>query len=285
MAETTSISWTDATFNPWIGCTRVSPACDHCYAARDNDRRGWVEGWGAGVPRKRTSENNWNKPRQWNRKAAETGYRPRVFCASLADVFDNEVEQAWRDDLWQLIRETPLLRWILLTKRIGNAPKMLPPDWPFSHVGLMATIVTQQEWDRDFHKLMAVPAAWRGVSAEPLLGCIDIGDAAPDWIITGGESGPGCRQLDMDAVRSLRDQCKRNGIAFHHKQNGDFHGRDSGCLIDGVEHKFFPPLLTDVVPERKPADHRLREIGREIRARVAKLDNLGGKAVDMVELD
>lgn len=241
MAEVSEISWTDATFNPWIGCTKVSPACDRCYAARDNERRGWVPGWGAGVPRRRTK--TWGDPLKWNRKAAQTGYRPRVFCASLADVFDNEVQQAWRDDLWQLLRETPNLRWILLTKRIGNAAKMLPADWPFPNAGLMSTLENQTVWDRDYPKLAALPAAWHGVSAEPLLGRIDIGDAKPDWIITGGESGPGFRHLDMEAVRSLRDQCARNGITFHHKQNGGIRGKVAGCLVDGVEHKHFPPAL------------------------------------------
>ena len=241
MAEVSEISWTDATFNPWIGCTKVSPACDRCYAARDNERRGWVPGWGAGVPRRRTK--TWGDPLKWNRKAAQTGYRPRVFCASLADVFDNEVQQAWRDDLWQLLRETPNLRWILLTKRIGNAAKMLPADWPFPNAGLMSTLENQTVWDRDYPKLAALPAAWHGVSAEPLLGRIDIGDAKPDWIITGGESGPGFRPLDMDAVRGLRDQCARNGVTFHHKQNGGIRGKVAGCLVDGVEHKHFPPAL------------------------------------------
>ena len=187
MAEQSGISWTDATFNPWIGCTKVSPACDWCYAESDNNRRKWVEGWGPGVPRRRTK--TWGDPVKWNRKAAETGVPLRVFCASLADVFDNEVPQDWRNDLWQLVKATPNLRWLLLTKRIGNAPKMLPADWPYPNAGLMATLANQEEWDRDFRKLMAVPAAWHGVSAEPLLGRIDIGDARPDWIITGGESG------------------------------------------------------------------------------------------------
>jgi protein gp37 len=246
MAKVSAISWTDATFNPWIGCTKVSPACDHCYAERDNSRRGWVPGWGPGVPRKRTK--TWGEPLKWNRKAAETGRPLRVFCASLADVFDNEAPQAWRDDLWQILRQTPNLRWILLTKRIGNAHKMLPPDWPFPNAGLMATLANQEEWNRDIGKLMSTPATWRGVSAEPLLGPIDIlagpmGMGLPDWIITGGESGPGRRPLDMDAVRLLRDQCADLGITFHHKQNGGLRGKDNGCLVDGVEHKHFPPAL------------------------------------------
>lgn len=245
MAEISAISWTDATFNPWIGCTKISPACLHCYAARDNNLRKWVPAWGEvgqpPTPRKRTK--TWGEPLKWNRKAALTGYKPRVFCASLADVFDNEAPQAWRDDLWQLLRETPNLRWILLTKRIGNAAKMLPPDWPFQNAGLMSTLENQEVWDRDYPKLARTLAAWHGISAEPLLGRIDIGNARPDWIITGGESGPGFRNLDMEAVRFMRDQCARNGITFHHKQNGGFRGKDAGCLVDGVEHKHFPPQL------------------------------------------
>ena len=243
MAEISEISWTDSTFNPWIGCTKVSDACEKCYAERDNKHRKWTPGWGTGVPRHRTSKGYWDQAPRWNRKAAQTGYRPRIFCASLADVFDNEAPQEWRDDLWQLLRETPNLRWMLLTKRIGNATKMLPPDWPFPNAGLMATLENQEVWDRDYHKLIATPAAWHGVSAEPLLGHIDIGDARHDWIITGGESGPGFRPLDMNAVRSLRAQCARNGIAFHHKQNGGIHGKANGCLLDGVEYKNFPPAL------------------------------------------
>jgi protein gp37 len=109
---------------------------------------------------------------------------------------------------------------------------------------MMATLENQTVRDRDYPKLAALPAARHGVSAEPLLGHIDIRDAKPDWIITGGESGPGFRPLDMNAVRSLRDQCARNGIAFHHKQNGGFRGKDSGCLVGGVEHKHFPPAVS-----------------------------------------
>lgn len=251
MAEKTEISWADATFNPWIGCTKVSVwpqgACEHCYAERDNKLRGWVPGWGPGVPRRRTK--TWGEPVKWHKKAMQTGYKPKVFCASLADVFDNEVDPSWRVDLWRLIEATSNLRWMLLTKRIGNARNMVPHAWLVGHwprhVGLMATLATQEEWDRDYPKLALwrdlVP--WVGVSVEPLLGRINIGNARPDWIITGGESGSGFRPLDMDAVRSLRDQCKRNDIAFHHKQNGGFRGKDAGCLIDGVEHKNFPQAL------------------------------------------
>jgi protein gp37 len=251
MGENSAISWTDATFNPFIGCTKVSAACDHCYAARDNERRKWVDGWGAGVPRRRTSVDYWKQPIRWNKTALAKYGRPmRVFCASLADVFDNEVDPAWRDDLWRLVRYTPNLRWILLTKRIGNARKMLPFDWGhgYDNVGLMATLENQDVWDRDYGKLMDIPARWRGVSAEPLLGPIDMSSKMAshgqiDWMITGGESGPAHRPLDVDAVRLIRDQCSFYGVAFHHKQNGGITGKAAGCLVDGVEYKNFPPAL------------------------------------------
>lgn len=251
MAETSGISWTDSTFNPWIGCTKVSVGpqglCEHCYAERDNKFWKWVPGWGPGEPRRRTK--TWDQPRKWQGHAATFhkvhGRRRRVFCASLADVFDNEVPDEWRTDLWQLIRETPDLNWILLTKRIGNVAKMVPSDWPFPHAGIMASIGTQPEWERDIGKLLSTPAPWRGVSAEPLLGEIvmDWMTEYPDWIITGGESGPNCRPLEMNHVRTLRDQCAALGIAFHHKQNGGVRGNARGCLVDGEEHKAFPEAL------------------------------------------
>jgi protein gp37 len=203
-------------------------------------------GWGPGVPRERTSASNWAEPLRWNRKATTTGYRPRVFCASMSDVFDNEVDPQWRVDLFDLIRTTPLLRWMLLTKRIGNAAKMLPSDWEsgaFSHVGLMATLANQEEWDRDYPKLMRTPATWHGVSIEPMLQPIDIGDAQPEWIIVGGESGRHPRPIKAEWVRSIRDQCQRNGIAFHFKQWGGRQPKSNGCLLDGIEHKAFPRVL------------------------------------------
>jgi protein gp37 len=196
------------------------------------------------VPRRRTK--TFNDPIRWNREAELTGVRPRVFGGSLMDVFDNEVPDEWRsgpDGLWSIVRRTPYLHWIFLTKRIGNARKMLPSDWPFPNAGLMITVGHQDEFDRDYPKLCDVPAPWYGISAEPLLGPIDIGDAKPDWIITGGESGPNHRLTDPDWVRSLRDQCARNGIAFHFKQWGGVNPKVHGCDLDGREHKDFPPML------------------------------------------
>lgn len=129
MAEQTGIEWTDSTFNPWIGCTKVGPGCDHCYAEARMDTRLHVVGWGAGQPRKRTTAKYWQGPKAWNAAHAEFhathGRRQRVFCSSLADVFDNEVPIEWLVDLLELIRSTPKLDWLQLTKRVGNVTKRL----------------------------------------------------------------------------------------------------------------------------------------------------------------
>ncbi|MGE0350914.1 phage Gp37/Gp68 family protein [Hydrogenophaga sp.] len=194
MSANSKIEWTDHTFNPWIGCTQVSPGCDGCYA-KAWDRRFAVSGnamrWGAGVKRTRTSAANWRQPLKWNKAHAAFfavhGRRQRVFCASLADVFDNEVDPMWRADLFQLISETPNLDWLLLTKRIGNARSMLPvwyedpAAWPESisahaNVWIGATICNQAEADRDIPKLLQVPARVRFLSMEPLLGPVDLTD-------------------------------------------------------------------------------------------------------------
>ena len=233
MAENTKIEWADHTFNPWTGCTKVSPACDHCYAEGWAKRSGHVK-WGSGQPRRRTSDANWRMPLKWNREAERTGVRPRVFCASLADVFDNAVDPQWREDLFDLIAATPNLDWLLLTKRIGNVGNMLPVpfdfDKHFPNVWLGATVVNQEEADRDIPKLLAVPAAKRFLSIEPMVSHIDIKSYLNrhmehavlriDWVIVGGESGPGARPMSPDWARSIRDQCEEAGVALFVKQMG-----------------------------------------------------------------
>lgn len=244
MADNTRIEWADHTFNPWEGCQKVGPGCDHCYAETRNARfgGGTAPNWGPGAPRRRTSRANWKKPLHWNRDAAAFaeahGRKQRVFCASLADVFDNAVPISWRADLFDLIDATPNLEWLLLTKRIGNVNGMLG-KWNLAmppHVWLGATMVNQEEIDRDWDKLMAAPAVIRFLSVEPMLGEIEIppfGSPFVDWIICGGESGPGARPLRPDWVRSLRDQCAAAGVAFLHKQNGEFApGEIAGDYLD-----------------------------------------------------
>ena len=221
MAENSRIEWTDHTFNPWIGCSKVSPACDNCYAEAMMDKRlGQVE-WGGA--RKRTSMANWALPYRWNRNAA-AGKPVLVFCASLADVFDNQVPPEWRGDLFAMIRETPRLTWLLLTKRIGNVMKMIE-ELPHN-VAIGATMVTQAEYDRDAPKLSTVknelrPAFTFG-SFEPLLGPIDLDAAAPDWVIVGGESGPNARPMRPEWAAQIASAAAFYDRAFHFKQWGEF---------------------------------------------------------------
>ncbi|MBU9380695.1 phage Gp37/Gp68 family protein [Burkholderia gladioli] len=181
MSENSKIEWTDHTFNPFIGCTKVSPGCDNCYAEHMMDTRMHRVKWGPGQPRARTSAANWREPVRWNARHEEFfaahGRRQRVFCASLADVFDNAVPAAWRRDLAALIEATPALDWQLLTKRIGNAAAMLVDMFPAGtpdHVWLGATVVNQTEADRDVPKLLATPARMRFLSIEPMLGPVDV---------------------------------------------------------------------------------------------------------------
>lgn len=229
MGANSNIEWTDHTFNPWIGCTKVSPACDGCYAENlMANRYGRVE-WGAGEDRQRTSKANWRKPLAWDRAAKVCGSRPYVFCASLADVFDNEVDEIWRRDLFALIEATPNLIWLLLTKRIGNVLKMTDPARgnPLlpENTAVGATIANQEEYDRDRMKLWDVKMARSPLftfgSFEPLLGRIVLDRYAPDWIICGGETDQGAhkaRLTDPDWFRSLRDQSAALNRAFFFKQ-------------------------------------------------------------------
>ncbi|MRR49335.1 MAG: phage Gp37/Gp68 family protein [Rhodocyclaceae bacterium] len=273
MADKTEIAWCDSTFNPWIGCTKVGPGCDNCYAEREFDHRHHRAKWGPGQERQRTSVKNWNLPLRWNAKpfyecptcgnrsnanmasglsvggelmpvcpTCHNGpmkpARRRVFCSSLADVFDNEVPDEWRADLFALIEKTPNLDWLLLTKRIGNVGRMIPDRWSISlppNVWIGATIVNQEEADRDIPKLLAVKAGVRFISMEPLLGPVTLAlhghrvgvessalRGVVDWVIVGGESGPKARPMHPDWVRSLRDQCASAGVPFLFKQWGEF---------------------------------------------------------------
>ena len=280
MAAITGISWTKSTFNPWIGCTKVGPGCDHCYAESRMDSRLHIVNWGPGQPRKRTRPANWNGPVKWNAEAPSSefagikGYWP-VFCSSLADVFDNEVPEDWRIELFELIRATPNLTWQLLTKRIGNAKKMIDrvistldighdpafAAWPWPNVWIGATVVNQEEADRDVPKLLDVPAAKRFVSIEPMLGAINIkrshldgmseGESFHDstgkehkrisygpkldWVICGGESGKDARPMNPDWARSLRNQCVAAGTAYFFKQWGEW-------LFDSQNPKVDDPI-------------------------------------------
>lgn len=245
MAENSGIEWTTHTFNPWIGCTKVSAACDQCYAEAWDKRFGG-ERWGPHAARRRTK--TWGNPVKWNRQAEASGERPRVFVASLADVFDNHrsIDPAWRRELWALIRQCKNLDFLMLTKRPQNIARFLPEDWGngYRNVWLGATVESQKEAGRLEH-LTAVPAVVHFLSMEPLLGPVDLSGhiGGLEWVIVGGESGAAYRHADPEWFRSLRDQCAGAGVPFLFKQ---WEGRNQkeikakGRELDGVVHDGYP---------------------------------------------
>jgi protein gp37 len=232
MAEFTKIQWADHTFNPWIGCSEVSDACEKCYAKNAADHRFHLVEWGPHGVRRRTKTQVWRQPLRWNanaeRFAAAHGRRQRLFCASWADVFDNQVPPPWRHDLWDLIRQTPQLDWMLLSKRPQNIRKMLAADWGegWPHVWLGVTGENQPEYDRRWRILARIPAAVRFVSYEPALGPLQVNASAgvlPHWLICGGESGPHARAMNPAWARTAMRQCADAGISFFMKQIGSNH--------------------------------------------------------------
>lgn len=218
MTENTKIEWATHTWNPWYGCSKVSPACDHCYAEVWAKRGGRVE-WG-GARRRATSTAL--LPYRWDALASIRAAPTTVFCLSLGDIWDKDVPPEWRDAAFDVISKTPHLTWLLLSKRIGNAARLmagrsLPPN-----VALGATVIDQAEWDRDAPKLAAageeLGASFTFASVEPMLGPIVMGEHSPGWVICGGESGHFAREMNPDWARSLRDQCAVRGTPFFMKQ-------------------------------------------------------------------
>lgn len=236
------IEWTTHTFNPWWGCVEVSPACDHCYA-REMDARFHIIGqrhWGKYEPRKFFGEKHWAQPLAWNRSAAKRGVRERVFCGSMCDVMEDRRDLgAPRGRLYGLVDTCCELDFLFLTKRPQNFRKLLPADWlskPRPNVWLLTT-VESNEYRWRIMELLRVPAVVHGISAEPLLGPLDIAeyldfgycggghrtrDGRVTWAIVGGESGLNARPSHPDWIASLRDQCVKSGTAFFFKQWGTY---------------------------------------------------------------
>lgn len=277
MGENSKIEWTDHTFNPWLGCTNVSPGCDHCYAEAWAKRSGLVR-WGNN-PRRRTSKTYWKAPDYWNSRAAafeqRDGHRPRVFCASLADVFDNQVPSSWRADLFVLIRRCGGLDWLILTKRPQNISKMLPSDWGdgYPNVWLGMTAEDQERFDQRWKHLEKIPAVVRFISYEPAIGPLRLPAHSPfpDWLISGGESGGGARSINPQWIRDVIADCRHRGVAPFHKQWGTYRNNPlvvekrmtlkqaermdksgkGGGLIDGALVREFP--VCRVLAERRAA--------------------------------
>lgn len=224
MAKSSKIEWTHHTFNPWWGCVKVSPACLNCYAETWSKRIGKSDLWGKGSQRRFFSEAHWKEPLRWNKEAEQEGQRKRVFCASMADVFERKAElNPWRHKLWELIELTPWLDWLLLTKRPQNFRVYLPWSELPSNIWLGVTAENQKYFDQRIDDLLAIQATVHFLSCEPLLGEIDISrytNSSLNWIIAGGESGHNSRPMNPSWVKFLRDQCNAAGIAFHFKQWG-----------------------------------------------------------------
>ena len=229
MAKNSQIEWTHHTFNPWWGCAKVSPACENCYAEQWAKRVG-QQLWGKTAPRRLFGEAHWKEPLAWNESARVARQRHRVFCASMADVFEERAElDEQRLRLWSLIRSTSHLDWLLLTKRPENIERMAPwgaTPWP-RNVWLGTTVEGQQYAEKRLPHLLKHAAAVRFLSCEPLLGSIDLstwlqrdGLHPIDWVIAGGESGPGARPMHPDWPKNLLKQCRAAEVAFHFKQWG-----------------------------------------------------------------
>lgn len=226
MGRRTGIGWTDHTFSPIFGCVKIGPGCQFCFAERFTRRLG-MDVWGPAAVYREMGDKYWHEPVKWNRTAEQRQVRRRVFCASMSDVFDNAWPDHTRPRLWKLIKATPWIDWQIVTKRAGNIEGMLPEDWGdgYPNVWLIATIVNQEEADRDLPKLLRVPAAIRGVSYEPALGPVDwspyLGPDKAIWVIGGGESNQGgCRECRIEWLQSAADQCREHGVAFFAKQLG-----------------------------------------------------------------
>jgi len=241
MGANSKIEWTTHTFNPWWGCVKVSEACKHCYAEAWSKRVG-EKVWGIGAPRRFFGDAHWKQPLKWNKEAAASGTRPRVFCASMADVFeDREDLVEHRARLFDLIEVTPNLDWLLLTKRPQNVGRLnrWQNDWP-DNVWLGTTIELQARAEELLPHLAEIPAKVRFISAEPLLGPLDLRQwlgSTIDWVITGGESGPKARPASPDWFRQLHSQCMENQVAFHFKQWGDWAPGD-GFNLPAARRKF-----------------------------------------------
>lgn len=275
MGEKTGISWTDSTMNFWEGCTKVGPGCDHCYAATRDVRFTGGAHWGAGAPRRQMKLHTRNNPLRWQRDAAaffaEHGHKRRVFCSSLADIFDNEVPAEWRAEAFATMEATPDLNWQLCTKRVSNVAKMAPDHWHrpttmFPHgwprnVGVLITTVTPEEVRRDVPRLLELKRRfgipWVGLSIEPMIADVSVallelgGDLLEvNWIILGGESGAHARPCDLDWMRAAIAACEPAGPAIFVKQMGD--------------NVLLPPSAPEFTgkgadPAEWPADIRLQE--------------------------
>lgn len=303
MAEQSTIEWTTHTFNPWWGCARVSPGCRFCYADGLAKRYGH-ELWRRKGERRMLSDANWRKPLKWNRDAERDGVRARVFCASMADVFEDHPQLPEpRARLWPLIEATPWLDWQLLTKRPENVAGMVPwgfSGWP-ANVWIGTSVEDQRRADERIPVLQGLPAAVRFLSCEPLLNAVDLSMYLPQafeqqqggywlygpecdvygngkqwipgpalsWVIIGGESGPRARPMRVEWARQLGDQCAEAGVPCHFKQAGSVLAKAWGAKGKGGDPADWP----EEFPREYP---RSRAFRSRVGGSAAGAPNQGG---------
>lgn len=242
MGKETGIAWTNHTFNPWFGCTKVSPGCAHCYAEAMVRRYKWGDIWGPGKSRRTFDDKHWRDPIRWNAAAEKKGERATVFCGSMMDWAEAEAPADERAKIWPLIRKTPHLFWLMLTKRPDLAFHCLPEDWSAENYPnvAMGTSIENNDYVWRAVEITAIPAAVHFISAEPLLGPLDKLDLTGiDWLIVGGESGSGWRKMEKEWAEDLRDRCEEADVAFFFKQDSGFRSGMRPDLL-GQEHKTFP---------------------------------------------
>jgi protein gp37 len=266
MAKNSHIEWTNHTFNPWWGCHKISPACDNCYAEVWAKRVGQPI-WGDEAPRRFFGEAHWREPIKWDKEAAAVGIRARVFCASMADVFEHRADlNQERIRLWNLIDQTPHLDWLLLTKRPQHISSLTPwrDDWP-PNVWIGTSVENQRLAELRLPDLLSIPAAVRFLSCEPLLGPLDLSSwfnrhsyKPIDWVIAGGESGAHSRPMHPDWAIALLHQCLFAQVPFHFKQWGHW----APAEYEQVAHR------KTVVTMRGSNPVQMKAVGKKVAGRI-----------------
>jgi protein gp37 len=242
MSDSTIIAWTDHTANFWMGCVKVSEGCRNCYAEKIASGKLGLDVWGAGKPRQ-VAKTVWQNVLTWNRAAKRDGVRRRVFCGSMMDwAEDHATPAATRPRMWDIIRECDGLDWQLLTKRPHRIRECLPKDWGpggYANVWLGTSVEDMRVAERVDH-LRDIPAVVRFISYEPALGSLeDLDITGIDWVIYGGESGPGHRAEDKEWARSMHRKCSDTGAAFFHKQSAGYR-TEMGIELDGKIVREYP---------------------------------------------
>lgn len=235
MAECTTIGWAEVTWNPWVGCERVSPGCKNCYMHRQRSR--FVEDT---TKVKRTSAATFTMPLTKKNIAGKI-----VFVCSWSDFFIEKGDR-WRENVWKIIRNTPETYYILLTKRPENIAERLPPDWKegYPNVAIMVSTENQRLYEKRWSILSKIPCKLKGISAEPLLEELKLNRKnPPQWILMGGETGFNPRPVPKKAFTKIVRFASKMKIPVYHRQNG---GKGSGSkvpggnLIEGRKYIQFP---------------------------------------------